>query len=127
MKSNNEFVNLLKLSDIKKNKIINKMKYEGLWNELIFQKYSPMIKINEEDLKKKLIIKTKNNKKYEYNLSELLFETNDYESLNKKYKEILEYIKTNNFKIATSRYSIAIALRWVEKSGGLKKLYYQII
>ena len=52
MKSNNEFVNLLKVSGIKYDKIINKMKYEGLWNELIFQKYSPMIKINEEDLKK---------------------------------------------------------------------------
>ena len=74
VKSNNEFVNLLKVSDIKYDKIINKMKYEGLWNELIFQKYSLMIKINEEDLKKKLIFKTKNNKKYEYNLSELLFE-----------------------------------------------------
>ena len=40
VKSNNEFVNLLKVSDIKYDKIINKMKYEGLWNELIFQKYS---------------------------------------------------------------------------------------
>lgn len=121
VKSDNEFVNLLKVSDIKYDKIINKMKYEGLWNELIFQKYSPMIKINEEDLKKKLIIKTKNNKKYEYNLSELLFETNDYESLNKKYKEILEYIKTNNFKIATSRYSIANSSKVGGEIGWIKE------
>lgn len=121
VKSNSEFVNLLKVSDIKYDKIINKMKYEGLWNELIFQKYSPMIKINEEDLKKKLILKTKNNKKYEYNLSELLFETNNSESLNKKYKEILEYIKTNNFKIATSRYSIANSSKVGGEIGWIKE------
>ena len=50
-----------------------------------FQKYSPMIKINEEDLKKSWC-KTKNNKKYEYNLSELLFEINDFQSLDKNVK-----------------------------------------
>ena len=120
--SESEFINLLKINNIKYNKIVEKMKYEGLWNELIFQKYNAMIKINEEELKKKLVNEKKNNKQYEYNLSELLFEVVNNENIDNKYNEILEYIKLNNFKIATSKYSIANSAKiggeigWVKQS-----------
>ena len=57
------------------------MKYEALWNELIFKKYNSLIKINEEKLKTELISKISNNKKYEYNLSEILFEIEGNENL----------------------------------------------
>ena len=68
-------------NNIKYDKVIEKIKYEGLWNDLIFQKYSPLIKIDKTKLRKELMSKISNDKKYEYNLSEILFEINTKEKL----------------------------------------------
>ena len=43
------------------------MKFEGLWNELIYKKYNSMVKINEEKLKNDLTLKISNEKKYDIN------------------------------------------------------------
>ena len=83
------------------------MKYEAMWNELIFQKYSSFVKIDKTKLNKELQIKITKNKKYEYNLSEILFEIEKDEKLEKKYKEILKYTNNNNFKNAAAKFSIS--------------------
>ncbi len=102
-----EFLNLLKKSDIEYDKILQKIKYEGLWNELIFRKFNKSIKIDEKKLKRKISSKISSKKKYEYNLSEILFELDKNEIFEEKYKEILNYIKLNNFKSAASKYSLS--------------------
>jgi len=102
-----ELLNILKNTNIKYEKIIEKMKYEVLWNELIFQKYNSLIKIDEKKLKSELANKMSNNKKYEYNISEILFEIENNENLENKYKKILNYININDFKDAASRFSIS--------------------
>ncbi len=107
VKTKSEFLNLLKDTNIEYEKIVEKMKYEALWNELIFQKYNSLIKIDENKLKLELKAKISNNIKFEYNISELLFEVEKNENLNKKYDEILNFIKLNDFKTAASKYSIA--------------------
>ena len=107
VKNENELLELVSSLNIEYADIIEKMKYEAFWNELIFQKYNSFIKIDEEKLKMELIEKISSNKKYEYNLSELLFEVDKNEKLEKKYKEILNYIKLNNFKTAATKYSIS--------------------
>ncbi len=107
VESEEELLNILKSTNIKYEKIIEKMKYEVLWNELIFQKYNSLIKIDEKKLKSELINKMSNNKKYEYNISEILFEIENNENLENKYKKILNYIKINDFKDAASRFSIS--------------------
>ena len=103
----NELLKLVSSLNLEYEDIVEKMKYEAFWNELIFQKYNSFIKIDEEKLKLELIEKISLNKKYEYNLSELLFEVDKNEKLEKKYKEILNYIKLNNFKTAASKFSIS--------------------
>ena len=90
------------------------MKYESLWNELIFRKFNSLVKLNKNKLRSDLEIKIKNNKKYEYNLSELLFELNKTEKVYKTYEDIIDYVKLNNFKSAAFKYSIANS----SKSGG---------
>ena len=40
--------------------VVEKIKTEALWNELIYAKYSSKIKINQEEIKKKLINTKKN-------------------------------------------------------------------
>ncbi len=103
----NEFLNLLIGTNIKYDKIIQKMKYELMWNELIVQKYSSFIKIDRDKLKKELALKISNDKKFEYNLSEILFELEDEDNVDDKYKNIIDFVKINDFKIAASKYSIA--------------------
>ncbi len=107
VKNENELLKLVSSLNLEYEDIVEKMKYEAFWNELIFQKYNSFIKIDEEKLKLELIEKISSNKKYEYNLSELLFEVDKNEKLEKKYKEILNYIKLNNFKTAASKFSIS--------------------
>ena len=121
VKNEKEFLNLLANTDIKYEKIIEKMKYEALWNELIFRKYSSLIKVDENQLKKELTIKMSENKKYEYNISELLFEIEKNENLKNKHKRILEYIKINGFKSAASRFSIANSSKRGGEIGWIKE------
>ena len=102
-----ELRNLLKKNNIDYNIIFEKTKYEQLWNDLIIRKYDALVKIDRKELKKDLAIKISNNQKYEYNLSEILFDINDSESLETKYEIIRKFIKNNNFKSAASKYSIA--------------------
>ena len=90
------------------------MKNENLWNDLITRKYGSLVKIDKEKLKKELLLKLKNNKKFEYNLSELLFDIDKNDELEKKYDEIKKFISENNFKNAVSKYSLANS----SKNGG---------
>ena len=102
-----EFKSLLVKNDVSYKTIIQKMKYEAMWNELIFQKYSSFVKVDKSKLKNELKKKLSKNRKYEYNLSEILFEIQNKEFLDKKYKEILEYAKSKGFKNAATKYSIS--------------------
>ena len=60
----------LNLIDIKE-----KLKVESLWNELIYKKFNNQVSVNEERLKKKLLLQK--NLMTEYDLSEILFEIKD--------------------------------------------------
>ena len=117
-----ELVNLAKKNNINYDKVIEKIKYEGLWNEYIFQKYNPLIKIDKKKLKKNLLKKISNEKKFEYNLSEILFEIEKSETVEIKYKKIFDYINLNNFKTAVTKYSISNssdlggAIGWVKET-----------
>ena len=107
VKNEKEFKILIKEYNIEYDNIIKKIKYESLWNEFIYKKYSTYVKIDKDGLRKQLKSKISKNKKYEYNISEILFEIENNENLNNKYKLITRYINLNNFKTAASRFSIS--------------------
>ena len=73
---NNEsdFKILLKKDNVEYKKVLERIKYEALWSEYIYKKYNSLLRIDQKNLKKKLRIKISNNRKFEYNLSEILFE-----------------------------------------------------
>ncbi len=102
-----ELKNKLIENNLDYNLILEKLKYESLWNELIFKKFSSLVKVNEKNLRSELDKKISNIKKYEYNLSELLFEIEANETLDMKYKKIKEYINSKGFKNATYTFSIS--------------------
>ena len=116
-----EFLKLLEGNDIDYLKIVEKMKYEAFWNELIFQKYNQLIKIDKEKLKVNLKTKISNNKKFEYNISEILFEIEENENHKNKYEKITKYIDLNDFNSAASRFSISNSANNGGKVGWIKE------
>ena len=70
-----EFINLLNANNMDYPQIRKKLRVEALWNQLVYKKYFKNIKINKEIMRERIIKQFKNSKKkYEYNLSEIVFE-----------------------------------------------------
>jgi len=100
-----DFKNYLIKNNIDFENVKNKLKIEALWNELILIKFSSKVRINEEELKKKI---KKNNKLLKsYLLSEISFEVSNLKELDKKFLEISEIINDKGFDYAALRYSIS--------------------
>ena len=105
---------LIKSNNLDYDSLLKRLKYESLWNELIYKKFSALIKIDRNKLRNDLTKKISNIKKYEYNLSELLFEIEDGETLNSKYEKIIKLINLKGFKNASYNFSISNS----SKNGG---------
>ena len=107
VKNEDELIQILKKDNINYKEVVEKVKYETLWNELIFQKFNKSVKIDKDYLSKQLKAKIYKNRKFEYNLSEILFEVDNNENVIKKNDEILKSIKKYGFKASASKYSIS--------------------
>ena len=111
-----EFINFLNNNNLNYSLIREKLKLEALWNQLIFDKYSKSLKIDENLLKKRISKKFENSKtKYQYNLSEILFEDDlniDYE---KTFQKIKNSIESVGFENTATIYGISDS----SKNGGL--------
>ena len=92
-----EFIVYLENYNINIKDIEKKLSIEATWNQLIYAKFSSNVKINEEQLKEKII---KNNSKgiNSYSISEILFNVKNKNELELKYNKILESINTNGFE-----------------------------
>ena len=108
-----------KKNKINPEKIKKKFKIEILWNRLIYLKFKDNVKINKEDIK----LKIKNNKNMQqYLLSEILFEVNQNENLENKFKLIKKNINENSFSNAALLYSVSSSsekggkLGWINSS-----------
>ena len=104
-----------------------KLLIERLWNSLIYEKFKNKIKIDENDIKNKVETFINNQEKvYEYNLSEILFD------LNTDYKQLIDFIDNYGFEAAASKYSISDTsinggkIGWVKNNNLADKLKKQI-
>ena len=122
VKDEGQFKSLLTKNNIRFEDLLTKVKYEGLWNELIYMKYNNSVKIDKEKTRKELILKISNKKKYEYNLSEILFDIDKNEKLISKHAKIVNTIREKDFKTAASKYSISSSsdiggeLGWIKET-----------
>ena len=106
LKSQNEFRLYLgdyslTLEDIKK-----RLTIEALWNELIIQKFSKNVKINENKIRDEITKKT-NIQLKEYKLSEIIFEVKNKDEITSKYNEIVKNITKIGFGNTAAIYSIS--------------------
>jgi len=99
-----EFIIFLDKKKIKIENLKQKLIIETLWNQLIYNKYNKQVRIDKSILEKKIITYyNSKEKKYEYELSEIVI-ANEKDIKSKK-KEIIKYIKQFGFKIAANKYS----------------------
>ena len=97
-----KFTNFLKKKGFSIEILKEKLLIERLWNSLIYEKFKNKIKIDETKIKnkiKKLI--NSQEKIYEYNLSEILFD------LNTDYNQLIDFTDKYGFEAAASKYSIS--------------------
>ena len=120
------------LLDINPNLIKKKITLEVMWNQLIFNKFKQSVKIDRELIKKEL---SSNSKQKEFLLSEILFNINENEKLDKKIDLLEKEIKNKGFSQAALTYSISNTankggqLGWVKEtimSSKIKKIIKKI-
>ncbi len=116
IKSEKEYLEILKNRGLNYKKIRKKFQIEGLWNQLIYKKFYSNIKINKEELRLRILNKFENSeKKYEYNLSEIVFKESSNESLENLIKKINKNINSIGFENSANLFSISSSA----KNGGL--------
>ena len=108
--------------------IKKKLSIEILWNQLIFQKFNNKIKIDVDEIKKKLL----NKKQNEFFLSEILFELKKGEKLEQKFNLIKKTIIEENFSKAALLYSISDTSKnggeigWIKDTSINKKILSEL-
>ena len=123
LKNENEFNNYLSKYDLTINDIKRKFEIEATWNTLIFEKYKNQVEVDIKKIKKKLKKEeSRLNKQEIFLLSEILFNAENKEKLDKKYKKILESIKEIGFKNTANIYSTSDtakfggSLGWIQQN-----------
>jgi len=107
-KNESEFNDYLKSFDISFEEVKKKIKIEVLWNQLIAEKFSNQIILDEEKMKKKISDEKMNYKDMiEYDLSEIVFNASNDEEFNFKKKEIEKIIQTISFETAANKFSVS--------------------
>mgnify|MGYP005677984643 FL=1 len=84
--------------------IRRKITIEVMWNQLIFSKFKQNVKIDKELIKKNL---SKRKKQKEFLISEILFNVDKNEKLDKKFELIIKNIKKTNFSQTAINYSVS--------------------
>ena len=117
-----EFEEYLLQFNISISSVIEKIKIEVIWNQLIAEKFNNQININEDELKKKILDQKLNIKNtVEYDLSEIVFQANNQNELDSILKEIEISIKTIGFNSTANKFSISSSSKFGGKIGKIKE------
>ena len=92
----------LTIADVRK-----KINIETLWNGLIYKIYSDQIIIDKDKIEKKIKKNKKKKIQKQYRLSEIVFEVDSGQSVNKKYEIIKKEIIKLGFKNTANKFSIS--------------------
>ena len=115
IKNKSEFKAILESNNLKYEMIREKLKVEAYWNELIYDRYSKKLKNKQNSVKEKILNNLKNKKKFEYNLSEILYSSKNNESHNSILMKINQNIEKIGFENTANIFSNSNS----SKNGGL--------
>ena len=102
----NEFKIYIKNQGISYENVLEKIKIEAVWNEIIVSKFSSQVKIDEKKFEEKIKNRKKINFK-SYLMSEIVFNIQELKNLDKRFEEIKKTIKEQGFENAALKYSIS--------------------
>ena len=105
-----QFKNYLDDNNLNIKMVEEKLIIDAYWTQIIYNKYKGKINID----RKKIISEISSRKNKFYNISEIMFNIENSENLNKKYKLIKESINDNGFENTALIYSISES----SKTGG---------
>ena len=120
MSSIQEFENHLKSNNLNIEKIKKKISIEAIWNQIIYSKFFNKVKINRNELEKRIISK-KNKKIKDYLLSEILFKLPNNKNLDEIYKKIITKINMDGFENAAITYSLSDSAKLGGKVGWIEE------
>ena len=127
--SNIDFEEYVNSKNIEIDEVRKKLSYELLWNKLIYEKFNKNIKIDKQKIEKSL---KENTTQYEYLLSEILFNVENKEKLNQKYKNIESNILELGFNKAAVINSVSKSadneglIGWVKETSISPKIKIQV-
>ena len=98
-----------------------KIEIENEWKNLIYSKYIKTVKIDKEELIKKIEKSSKDKSTLEYNLSEIVFKKKRDLTLKELVSDIEKSILKNGFENAANIYSISESAKVGGKIGWVKK------
>lgn len=129
----NDFIEILKKRETYSiNEVKDKIDIELYWNEIIFKRFSNLIKIDEKKLKKK-ISNMKDQKQKKFNLSEIVFRLDKNEKFDNKVKIINSSISEIGFQNTANIFSISESskfggkLGWIYESSLSKEILENIV
>ena len=104
----NEFKIYLSDFDITINEVIEKLKIEILWNQLIVKKFQDQININENEIRQKIKDNKINYREIiEYDLSEIVLAPQNKLEFNEKLKKVIQTINSFGFETAANKFSVS--------------------
>ena len=127
--NNDELNQYLKEFNLDIKKIEKKIIINALWNQVIYSRFSSNVKIDINKLKEEIL---KNNKQTEFLLSEIVFDLDLNESLDKKFVLIEKSILQDGFENTALIYSISDtstnggSLGWIKENSINKKIKNEI-
>ena len=131
LNSENEFLEYLSNYDLEFKDFKKKITVEAMWNQLIYSKFKSKIDIDTNKIKNN-IINGKNNKVTSFNLSEIIFNIEQNQVMEKRFKKIKDDIGLNGFENAALIHSISATsnkggeLGWVNQNSINQKLKEKI-
>ncbi len=131
--TNREFENYLINKKININDLKKKFLIERFWNQLIFDKYRNLVKIDSEKIERILDELIKNNSEISsFNLSEIIFSEKNREEIQKKIQEITNSIQAIGFEDTAVIHSISNSSKlggeigWINQNQISKKIFFAI-
>ena len=132
IKNKQDFISYINSYGLNLSTLKEKLTYEALWNQLIYQKYFTKVKIDVDKVKQDILI-SNNNKSRSYLLSEIVYSVDKKDQSKLIKKKIDESIKKNGFENTASIFSISESsktggkLGWINESSINNEIKEKII
>lgn len=131
IKNKDAFIKYLETEGLSYEEIKSKIEIEAKWNQIIIDKYLSELKIDNEEIKKEILLE-ENQKSVSYFLYEILYNAETKEKIQELGKNIEKSLIENGFENTASIYSISQSsksggkLGWISEKSLNKKILNKI-